>query len=331
MNPPFECGGEFVHGLLWEGAPASRERIMETVRIPNQATYSPISLTDLMIAAPLASRLLLGATPPGRALQAAALGAYAGSVALDWFARRNVRAIDFPNTFGADVRHLVPMSREEREREAEWLAERVNDEYTAERVPRPELARLINRHLTDFIANITGQRVETSSELRRFSLAGLVFPFALGTCDIFSGDVSILRDAGVFEPHIIAHEFAHRKGYFKELHAQVLGYLAMAGSGEAVLAQSARCERLHRNLWVLADRDPGRYRTLIEERALRGALRTDFLALHPEDGRAEGVLANLLRRLYDERMRLTGQNGLSDYDEGFTNFLHASERRTAEA
>jgi hypothetical protein len=28
-----------------------------------------------------------------------------------------------------------------------------------------------------------------------------------------------------------------------------------------------------------------------------------------------------MRRVYEERMRLTGQNGLSDYDEGFTNFL----------
>ena len=304
---------------------------METVRIPNQATYSPISLTDLMVAAPLASRILLGATPPGRALQAVALGAYAGSVAVDWFARRNVRAIDFLDTFGADVKHLTPMPGEEREREVEWLTERVNDEYTAERIPRAELARRINRHLTDFIADTTGQRVETSSEIRQFTLAGLVFPFALGTCDIFSGDVSILRDAGVFEPHIIAHEFSHRKGYLKELHAQVLGYLAMVGSGEAVLVQSARCERLHRNLWVLAERDPGRYRAMIEEGALREELRDDFLALHPEDGPAEGTLANLMRRLYDERMKLTGQNGLSDYDEGFTNFLYTSERRAAEA
>ena len=304
---------------------------METVRIPNQATYSPISLTDLMVAAPLASRILLGATPPGRALQAVALGAYAGSVAVDWFARRNVRAIDFLDTFGADVKHLTPMPEEEREREVEWLTERVNDEYTAERIPRAEVARLINRHLTDFIADITDQRVETSSEIRQFTLAGLVFPFALGTCDIFSGDVSILRDAGVFEPHIIAHEFSHRKGYLKELHAQVLGYLSMVGSGEAVLVQSARCERLHRNLWVLADRDPVRYRTMIEEGALREELRDDFMALHPEDGPAEGTLANLMRRLYDERMKLTGQNGLSDYDEGFTNFLYTSERRAAEA
>ena len=299
---------------------------METVRIPNQATYSPISLTDLMAAAPLASRILLGATPPGRALQAVALGAYAGSVAIDWFARRKVRAIDFLNTFGADVHQLTPMSVAERDREVRWLVELVSDEYTPERIPRAELARLVNRHLTGFIADITGQRVETSSEIRQFTLAGLVFPFALGTCDIFSGDVSILRDAGVFEPHIIAHEFSHRKGYLKELHAQALGYLSMVGSGEPVLVQSARCERLHRNLRVLADRDPGRYRTMVEEGGLREELQDDFLALHPEDGPAQGTLANLMRRLYDERMKLTGQNGLSDYDEGFTNFLHTSSR-----
>lgn len=297
---------------------------METVRIPNQATYSPISLTDLMAAAPLASRILLGATPPGRALQAVALGAYAGSVAIDWFARRKVRAIDFLDTFGADVHQLTPMSVAERDREVRWLVELVSDEYTPERIPRAELARLVNRHLTDFIADITGQRVETSSEIRQFTLAGLVFPFALGTCDIFSGDVSILRDAGVFEPHIIAHEFSHRKGYLKELHAQALGYLSMVGAGEPVLVQSARCERLHRNLWVLADRDPGRYRTMVEEGGLREELQDDFLALHPEDGPAQGTLVNLMRRLYDERMKLTGQNGLSDYDEGFTNFLHTS-------
>ena len=302
---------------------------METVRIPNQATYSPISLTDLMVAAPLASRILLGATPPGRALQAVALGAYAGSVAIDWISRRGVRVIDFLDTFGADVQQLTPMPVPERDREARHLIELVSDEYTPERIPSSRSARLVNRHLTDYIAGITGQRVETSSEVRQFSLAGLVFPFALGTCDIFSGDVSILRDAGVFEPHIIAHEFSHRKGYLKELHAQALGYLAMIGSDEPVLVQSARCERLHRNLWVLADRDPVRYRTMVEEGGLREELRDDFLALHSEDGPAQGTMANLMRRLYDERMKLTGQNGLSDYDEGFTNFLYTSERRAA--
>ncbi len=32
-----------------------------------------------------------------------------------------------------------------------------------------------------------------------------------------------------------------------------------------------------------------------------------------------------MRTLYDLRMRVTGQNGIGDYDEGFTRFLHAFE------
>ncbi len=28
-----------------------------------------------------------------------------------------------------------------------------------------------------------------------------------------------------------------------------------------------------------------------------------------------------MRTLYDQRLKLTGQNGISDYDVGFTNFL----------
>jgi len=33
-----------------------------------------------------------------------------------------------------------------------------------------------------------------------------------------------------------------------------------------------------------------------------------------------------MKKLYDERLKLTGQNGLSDYDEGFTNFLWTFSR-----
>ena len=37
----------------------------DELHIPNEATYSPVSLLDLMAVAPIASRLLLGATVPG--------------------------------------------------------------------------------------------------------------------------------------------------------------------------------------------------------------------------------------------------------------------------
>jgi hypothetical protein len=295
---------------------------MERINIPGDATYSPIALTDILIAAPLASRLLLGATLPGRVLQAAAFGYYAGSSIKDWLARSGVRRIDFIDEFGADVFDLEPMSEAERVHEVRLLGEALNDGYEPIEVDRTELAVEINRHLTAYIASVTGQVVETSSEIRSFSLAMLVFPFAYGACDVISGDVAIFKDTGIFEPHIIAHEFSHRKGYLKELHAQALSYLALRNSGEPLLVQSARAERLHRQLRALAGDDPRRFGELVDGVDLRAELKESFHQLRPVPGAYESAVGRVMKRLYDERMKLTGQNGLSDYDVGFTNFLH---------
>jgi hypothetical protein len=300
---------------------------MEKVKISNEATYWPVAPIDVVLTAPLVARLLLGATLPGRLVQAAALGAYLGNALQDWRARRGIRKIDFRREFGADVRQLTPMPQEAREAEITLLTGRLNDEFTPARIPRRELAAGVDRHLTRYIAGITGQRVETSAEVRSFALAQLFFPFALGACDLLSGDVAIFRDVGVFEPHVIAHEFSHRKGYWRELDAQALAYLSLTASGEPVLVQSALCERLHRNLWVLAGDDVAAFRSLVEGVGLRPELSAQFLALRPpptSDPISRRVEA-AMRRLYDERMRLTGQNGLSDYDLGFTNFLYTFE------
>lgn len=296
---------------------------METIKIPNTATYSPVSLMDLAMAAPLATRLLLGATVPGRLIQAMAIGAYAGSAVADWIERAGARKIDFLRAFGADVAHLEPMSPEVRHAEVRALAARLNDTYVPLEMTRQEMAVACDRHLTAFIAGITGQRIETSTEIRSFTLAKLVFPFALGTCDVISGDVAILQDVGLFEPHVIAHEFCHRKGYFKELEAQALAFLALAGSGEPPLEQAAHCERLHRSLKVLADHDARRYGELLEGLELRDELASELKALAPPED--QGTLTRVMKGLMDERMKLTGQNGLSDYDLGFTNFLYTFE------
>ena len=101
---------------------------MDRIRISNDATYFPVSLTDVMLAAPLVSRVLLGATLPGKVIQVAALGAYAVSAMQDWADRRGVRRIDFLREFGADVHHLRPMEPAEREREVKTLATRLNRE-----------------------------------------------------------------------------------------------------------------------------------------------------------------------------------------------------------
>jgi len=202
----------------------------------------------------------------------------------------------------------------------------LNGSYQPMRVPTRELAEEVDRHLTEFLTDLTGQRLETSAQVRRYMLAQIVFPFALGAADPLTGDVAIFKSVGIFEPHVIAHEFCHRKGYLKEVEAQILAYLALAGSGDPVLEQSAFCERLDRQLWVLSDRDTGRYNELLVKVGLREELRLAFELRHPTEQTYARLIGPLMKGAYDARMKLTGQNGLSDYDEGFTNFLLAVER-----
>jgi hypothetical protein len=303
-------------------------RTPDEIRISNRATYWPVAPIDLVIGAPLVVRALLGVTPLGRVVQAAVLGAYLGSAVRDWHDRRGIRRIDFRREFGADLHHLVPMPREAREAEVRTLAERLNDEFVPRRLPRRELAVEVDRHLTHYIASITGQRVRTSARVRGFALAKLAFPFALGACDALSGDVAIFKDTGPFEPHVLAHEFSHRKGYWKELHAQALAYLALVASGEPVLRQAARLERFYRHLVVLAGKQRGAFDRLAAAAALRPELGKVLGELRPPATAVGRQLEGGMRQVYHTRMRLTGQTGISDYDLGFTNFLYTFETST---
>ncbi|MYE16116.1 MAG: DUF3810 domain-containing protein [Gemmatimonadetes bacterium] len=302
---------------------------METIRIPNSATYSPIALTDLIFMAPLASRILLGATLPGRLIQAAAAGAYAGAVLGDWASRRGVRKIDFLATYTADVKHMQEMPEARRREDVQRFSEELMAIHEPVKRSRDILAADVNERLTSYIAGITGQRVETSNSVRELTLARLMIPFAVGSCDILSGDIAVFRSTGVFEPHILAHEFCHRKGYLKELEAQALAYLALSRSRDSQLRQSALAERVYRNLRVLDGDDPKRYGELLEATPLSGDVLEDFRRLRPPDQR-QGVVSNAMKQLYDSRMKMTGQNGLSDYDRGFTNFLYSYEAAVAE-
>ena len=304
--------------------PGSR-RTRDEIRISNRATYWPVAPLDLVMTAPLVARVLLGATPVGRIVHGAVLGAYLASALRDWHDRRGIRKIAFRREFGADLHHLASMPREAREGEVRMLAQRLSDELTLERIPRRELAVEVDRHLTRYIAGITGQHVRSSAEIRGFALVGLAFPFALGACDMLSGDVAIFRDTGLLEAHIIAHEFSHRKGYWKELYAQVLGYLALVSSGEPILRQSALLERLHRNLRVLADDDRDAFDRLVTRAPLRPELHALLVKLRPPLTGLERQIEGAMRGLYHFRMRMTGQTGISDYDLGFTNFLYTFE------
>ncbi|MDH3734639.1 MAG: DUF3810 family protein [Gemmatimonadota bacterium] len=299
---------------------------MERLRIPNLATYLPIAPSDMLLAAPVAARVFFGATPAGRALQVGALGIYAGSAAIDWAFRVDAKRVDFQSSFGVDPMTPPEATAPERRTDVESLVERVNAGYLPMAIPRRELAEEVDRHLTDFLAELTGQRLETSAQVRNYMLAQIIFPFALGAADPLTGDVAIFKSVGIFEPHVIAHEFCHRKGYLKEVEAQVLAYLALAGSDDPVLQQSAFCERLDRQLFVLADRDAEKYNELLVEVGLREELRMAFELRHPSAQTYARFVTPIMKGAYDARMKLTGQNGLSDYDEGFTNFLMAVER-----
>jgi hypothetical protein len=295
------------------------------IHISNSATYWPVSPLDLVLGTTVVGRLLLGATPAGRLLRAAAYAAYAGSAIRDWRDRRSVERIHFRREFGADVDHLVSMPRELREAEVRTLAERLNDEFRPPSLSRKEAAVEVDRQLTNYIAGITRQRVRTSVEVRGFTLARLAFPFALGACDILSGDVAIFKDTGLFEPHVIAHEFTHRKGYWKELHAQALAYLSLAASSDPLLKQAARLERVYRHLRVLARGDVGEFIRLVAHGKFRPELRQGALEWRLPAGRVGRQVDRAMRGLYDTRMRLTRQNGITDYDLGFTNFLYTFE------
>lgn len=293
---------------------------MERIVIPGKATHSPVALTDLFLGAPMASRLLLGATLPGQILAAGAAGYYVGSAVRDRVARRNVRPIDFQDAFGVDVGTLEPMPESVRTAEMRELAGALSDDWTPERWPRERVAKEVNRCLMRYIAGITGQEVITSDAIRSFTIGRVVFPFALGACDAISGDVAIFKDTGLLEPHVITHEFAHRQGYLKELHAQALAFFALRVSGIPQFVQSARAERLHRHLAVRSEKDPAVFQQQLDALPLRAEVRDFFHRLRPADG-APNAMSKAMRKLYDARMRLTGQNGLSDYDRGFLDFL----------
>jgi hypothetical protein len=171
--------------------------------------------------------------------------------------------------------------------------------------------------------------VRSSVEVRGFMLARLAFPFAVGACDILSGDVAIFQETGIFEPHILAHEFTHRKGYWKELHAQVLAYLSLAASPDPVLRQAARVERVYRDLRVLCDGQVPEFQRLVQGGGFRPEVRAALMKPRGASGAVGRRVDTAMRRVYDTRMRLTRQNGISDYDLGFTNFLYTFETSTA--
>jgi hypothetical protein len=92
-------------------------------------------------------------------------------------------------------------------------------------------------------------------------------------------------------------------------------------SGDPLLVQAALAERLHRQLKVLAADEHEAYHDLVEGLDARKELKEELHALRPAPTAYESTVSMAMKALYDQRLKLTGQNGISDYDVGFTNFL----------
>jgi hypothetical protein len=69
-------------------------------------------------------------------------------------------------------------------------------------------------------------------------------------------------------------------------------------------------------------------RARVEALPIREELKSHFLTLKGELSKLQQSIESVMRTLYDERMKITGQNGISDYDLGFTNFLYTFETST---
>ena len=299
----------------------------DEIWIANRATYWPVAPIDLVVGAPLVVRALLGVTPIGRVVQGAVLGAYLANAVRDWHDRRGIRKIDFRREFGADVHHLVPMPREVREAEVRMLAERLKRVSFRSDAQAGSSRSRSHRHLTRYIASITGSwcHERRGARLRPLKLAVPVRARGVRRAGRVISRSS--RTPGPSSPRPRAR-VQHRKGSWKELHAQALAYLAMVTSGEPVLRQAARLERFYRHLCVLAGKQGGAFDRLAGSAALRPELGKVLGELRPPAGAVARKVEAGMRQVYDTRMRMTGQAGISDYELGFTNFLYTFQTST---
>src|SRR5687768_9392298 len=87
--------------------------------------------------------------------------------------------------------------------------------------------------------------------------------------------------------------------------------------------------RLHRDLRALAEDDEAAYLESLSSLGLRSELEQEFKQFRPAIEPWVQPISDAMRAIYDARMRVTGQNGLSDYDVGFTNFLYTFETSTS--
>lgn len=317
---------------------------IEEITIPNYCVKSPISLWDIGATGILVS---IGANIGIGLANLAQVNLYdalaflqhirfygsgtfslmiiASSISslIDVIRADGIKQLDLKSKFGCNKSNLPEMQLEARVKEMELLVEKLNDEFIKDTRTIDEMSGKINNLLTEQISKYTQQRVYTSDKVRTSTIMRVFAPRALGAYLFIGQEVYLLRNYGIFNPHIVAHELSHRKGYRKELDAQILAYITLNNSDDLYFRQSANAERLVRQINVCknfpeTEKDVERVYSL---------LRTEFKNAYDKLKKC-GIIENLWgKALYPPRwayMKLTKQDK-TDYSRAFTNFLYAAK------
>ncbi len=139
-------------------------------------------------------------------------------------------------------------------------------------------------------------------------------------------DIFIFEKPSLFTPYYVAHEFAHRIGYGKELYAQLIAYYALTSSPEQELKQASYAEQTARQMMVL--KGTKQYKPFIKSELarLRKELQKPFHdRLYPKYNIIVKVFAAIVTPIMLMQLKLTRQH-LSDYGLGFTNMAYAYEQ-----
>ena len=211
------------------------------------------------------------------------------------------------------------MPKDQRVKEAETLIEKLNDEFVEQSYSNNELGKRVDEVVTSYIAALTGQRIETSSRIRKTGVIPYLLPIAEGFTDPFGGEVWVPNKKKVRRPHIVAHEFCHRKGYRQELEVQILAYFALRTSEDPIFRQAAYAERLYRTLDSLSQSEQS---SVLEQHPVREELKEDICDT-PKLNPLQLAVLIPFSGLYLLKMKKTNQTGgFKDYGEGLINFIH---------
>jgi len=195
------------------------------------------------------------------------------------------------------------------------LVDKMNDGYIPYNLTHQETALLVNNAFAKFIAENAPDQTFSPLQLSPPPLdIQILFPYCRGFCAGKKAHV-MTKEGDLYTPTTTAHEFANNLGHGKEIEAEVLGYLIPKQSGVPELQRSADLLRLSRQAWATNITD-------LLDCNLRDEIKDEIRysrQLTPYQKFMQNATSLFLMALLKK-----GGSKLSDYREGFTNFLYTA-------